>query len=304
MGAWPFHRGELEAQQRAGGGASGGAIHDAIAYSHRVFFEELPFVAIATLDGGWPVSTVLTGAPGFVSVPDPHTLRVDAALDPADPACAALAPGGFVGLLGIDLAEARRSRVNGVVSTASPSGVVIGVRQSFGNCPMYIQERDVEVATRDGRPVTTERLDALDDETRATIRRADTFFVASAARLAEAVGGVDISHRGGRPGFVRIDGGELTIPDFRGNRYFNTFGNLIADPRASLLFVDFDRGDLLQLQGTTEIIWGGAAVKAFVGAERLWKVRLVGGWRRRGVVPLRWTFRELAPTTLKTGTWR
>ena len=62
--------------------------------------------------------------------------------------------------------------------------------------------------------------------------------------------GADISHRGGRPGFVRVDGDVLTIPDFRGNRYFNTLGNLIAEPRASLLFVDFETGDLLQLQGS------------------------------------------------------
>jgi hypothetical protein len=54
--------------------------------------------------------------------------------------------------------------------------------------------------------------------------------------------GADISHRGGLPGFVRVQGDELTIPDFRGNRYFNTLGNLIAEPRASLLFIDFEKG--------------------------------------------------------------
>ena len=42
---------------------------------------------------------------------------------------------------------------------------------------------------------------------------------------------MDISHRGGRPGFVRVDGDVLTIPDFRGNRYFNTLSNLLLEQR-------------------------------------------------------------------------
>jgi predicted pyridoxine 5'-phosphate oxidase superfamily flavin-nucleotide-binding protein len=53
-----------------------------------------------------------------------------------------------------------------------------------------------------------------------------------------------VSHRGGRPGFVRIDGDDtLTVPDFNGNRFFNTLGNLAVHPRAGLLFIDFDNGD-------------------------------------------------------------
>lgn len=45
------------------------------------------------------------------------------------------------------------------------------------------------------------------------------------------------------------------MPDFRGNRYMNTLGNLLAEPRAALLFIDFDRGDVLHLQGKTQILW-------------------------------------------------
>ena len=74
----------------------------------------------------------------------------------------------------------------------------------------------------------------------------------------------------------------LTIPDFKGNRYFNTLGNLVTDPRAALVFVDFARGDLLHLQGTTEIQWDGAEVRALEGAERLWRFHVTRGWRRRG----------------------
>lgn len=60
--------------------------------------------------------------------------------------------------------------------------------------------------------------------------------------------------RGGEPGFVRIDvAGTLTIPDYSGNRFFNTLGNLLVNPRAGLLFIDFAKGDLLQMTGHMEL---------------------------------------------------
>jgi predicted pyridoxine 5'-phosphate oxidase superfamily flavin-nucleotide-binding protein len=298
----PFHAGELEAQQRAGGGAQGPGIREYMPEQHRAFFAALPFVAVASTDQGWPVATLLTGTPGFVSSPDPQTLRIRAGLDPSDPFARALTPGASAGLLGIDLATRRRNRANGVVATADANGFVLAVTQSFGNCPQYIQARDVRRVSA-ATSSTSDIAGGLDDDARAAIARADTFFVASNARVGEAAGGVDISHRGGRPGFVRVDGDVLTIPDFRGNRYFNTLGNLVSNPRAALVFVDFERGDLLSLQGTTAIVWEGAEVRAFPGAERLWRVRVERGWRKRGGLDLRWSFRELAPTTTATGTW-
>ncbi|HSS01958.1 MAG TPA: pyridoxamine 5'-phosphate oxidase family protein, partial [Kofleriaceae bacterium] len=134
-----------------------------------------------------------------------------------------------------------------------------------------------------------QRFEGLDPAAVEMIRRADTFFVATAARTEEATGGVDVSHRGGPRGFVHVEGNVLTIPDYRGNRYFNTLGNLVSQPRAALLFVDFATGDVLHLQGTTEIQWDGPEVQALQGAERLWRVHVARGWHRAGVLPLQWT---------------
>ena len=89
-------------------------------------------------------------------------------------------------------------------------------------------------------------------------------------------GGLDVSHRGGPPGFVRVDGDVLTIPDYRGNRYFNTLGNLLLEPRAALLFVDFARGEMLQLQGRGDVAWDEADLP---GAERTWRFTVERGWR-------------------------
>ncbi|MBZ4358990.1 pyridoxamine 5'-phosphate oxidase family protein, partial [Mycobacterium tuberculosis] len=79
-----------------------------------------------------------------------------------------------------------------------------------------------------------------------------------------------VSHRGGMPGFVRVDDARtLTTPDFSGNRFFNTLGNLQHDPRAGLLFVDFDNGDLLYVAARAEIVWDGPLVASFDGAQRV-----------------------------------
>jgi predicted pyridoxine 5'-phosphate oxidase superfamily flavin-nucleotide-binding protein len=210
-----------------------------------------------------------------------------------------LLPPAGVGILGIDLATRRRNRANGRVVRGDREGLDVVVEQSFGNCAKYIQRREI---MPDGLPVAVaaapKELAAVDAEARRLIAGSDTFFVASSAE-----GAVDVSHRGGRPGFVHVDGEVLTIPDFSGNRYFNTFGNFLISPRAGLLFIDFTTGDLLHLSGKVEIVWESDEVRQFTGAERLWHVRVSHGWRRRGALGLRWALRGYAPTTERTGMW-
>jgi uncharacterized protein len=282
--AWPFHPGELEAQVRAGAGARGGAIRDAMPEQHRSFFESLPFVVVAALERSGPVATLWTGPPGFVAAPDPQTLTIAVARDPADPATPAFHTGAPFALLGIEPSTRRRNRANGVITASDDQRVAIAIRQSFGNCPQYIHPRGLVPVRAAAAPA--ERLAGLDRAAAEAIARADTFFVATAARIDEPTGGVDVSHRGGPPGFVLIDDDVLTIPDYKGNRYFNTLGNLVSDPRAALAFVDFASGDILHLQGTVEIDWDSPEVAAHDGAERLWHFHVERGWRRRGAFAL------------------
>jgi predicted pyridoxine 5'-phosphate oxidase superfamily flavin-nucleotide-binding protein len=298
MNPSPFHRDELDAQARAGGGASGAGIRSFMPDQHRDFFALLPYLFLATTDAdGWPLATMLTGRPGFVHSPDPVTLRVDALPDRQDPAAIAFKAAQEVGLLGIDLSTRRRNRANGQMADLDAAGFTVVVRQSFGNCAKYIHRRNVRHAPQAQGGVVA--LAGLDAEARALIARADTLFVASRSRPEiGAAGGIDISHRGGRPGFVQVEGDSLAIPDFPGNRYYNTLGNLLGEPRAALLFVDFETGDLLQLQGTAKIDW---STKAVEGAERLWHFEAMRGWRRRAASSLRWSFVDDASAMLKTG---
>ncbi len=170
--------------------------------------------------------------------------------------------------------------------------------QSFGNCPKYIQARDWRAATHDEQgALQIEEGQALGAAERAMIAAADTFFIASAlGRSDESGHGVDASHRGGLPGFVRGDDEHtLTVPDFSGNFYFNTLGNLLLNPRCGLLFLDFAAGATLQVAAEAEIVWDGPEVAAAAGAQRLVRFHVTHWRRAENAVPLRWRFRGYSP---------
>jgi ferredoxin-NADP reductase/predicted pyridoxine 5'-phosphate oxidase superfamily flavin-nucleotide-binding protein len=310
----PFHEGELEIQRRLGAAEKMDrqgrrAIRSILPDQHRTFFAQLPFVLAAAVDrSGQPWASILVGQPGFASSPDPSRLRVRAQPLPGDPFAEALAEGDDIGLLGIELPTRRRNRLNGVVSDLSGDGFTVQVRQSFGNCPQYIQTRASHFI-RDpalAHQTTVLRSDHLDAAALRIVSSADTFFIASAneSPAAKAAKGVDISHRGGRPGFVRVDDDHtLTVPDFVGNFHFNTIGNLTLDPRAGLLFIDFDSGDLLSLTATASLQWDGPEVQAFAGAERLIRFHITEVVRLPGALPLRFSPPELSPLLGRTGSW-
>ncbi|MEL7247025.1 MAG: pyridoxamine 5'-phosphate oxidase family protein [Bacteroidota bacterium] len=85
------------------------------------------------------------------------------------------------------------------------------------------------------------------------IRQADTFFWATQSSAGKA----DASYRGGKAGFVEIlANGQLRIPDYPGNSLFNSLGNIHENPNTSLLFVDFEQGNVLQLTGKATLSFG------------------------------------------------
>ena len=221
-----------------------------------------------------------------------------------DPLAESLAPGLPLGLMGIELHTRRRNRLSGRISAVGEGGFELAVQQTFGNCPQYIQARSWDMTGQSPTGVALERFEGLDAQARQLIAGSDTFFVASYVAGEAVSDGVDISHRGGRPGFVRVDDdGTLTIPDYLGNFHFNTLGNFLENPRAGLLFVDFDRGDLLMLTGTVEILWDSPDLEFFDGAQRLWTFKPVEARRLKGALPGRWQFHSESVNSQLTGTW-
>ena len=309
----PFHAGELAIQARLGvqermDKQGRRMIREYLPEQHRQFYSQLSFLIVGTVeDGGDLWASILVGEPGFISSSDERRLTIKAKPLFNDPLNRSLCDRCDMGLLGIELQSRRRNRLNGVVENIDDQGFELSVRQSFGNCPKYIQARTFQLQDFDPNEAKPSHvLDNFGEAENLMITASDTFFIATAYQDS-AVGiasGVDVSHRGGKPGFVRVDDDKtLTIPDFLGNYHFNTFGNLELNPHAGLLFIDFVRGDLLYLTGTAEVLWQDADVSNFAGAERLLRFYLQRGYRVEGSLPLRWSEPNFSPFLNGTGSW-
>ena len=308
-----WHAGEKLLQQKLGVADKMEAVgrrvvRDFMPDQHRAFYAQLPFIVLGSVDAeGDAWATFLEGRPGFMASPSPTVLDIQARPSAQDPAAAGMVAGAPAGLLGMELHTRRRNRMNGVLRPLA-DGWRVEVDQSFGNCPRYIQLRDFsfEREPQAAHVDQVEPMTILDAAARDLISQADTFFVASYVDLEQARQ-VDVSHRGGKAGFVRVNqDGSLTVPDFDGNLFFSTLGNIVLNGRAGLTFVDFDKGDVLQMSGEAELILESPEIAAFQGAERLWTFRPRKIVRRPGALALRWRFQQDAwsPNSLMTGDWQ
>lgn len=300
----PFHEGQLRVQEQTG--ERDAAFRVGAIISDRIPPRAFDFLAKQTgCVLGWvsPDNTVwatfLVGHPGFASAEqDGAILRLG--LTHADEAVAVaplpddgLRAGDALGTLFIELPTRRRLRINGTITVRSNNSLSLAVSQAFANCPKYIQRRETADAPA-CTPNQTERRhgEAFDDELAAWIREADTFFVASA----HGSGRVDASHRGGNPGFVRLDGQRLSIPDYPGNSMYMTLGNFAANPRAGLVFVDFRRGMQLQLTGDVQLDLNRGEVAGETGGTGRWWVFYTRQWRVTPLnMPLSWRLIEPSP---------
>jgi predicted pyridoxine 5'-phosphate oxidase superfamily flavin-nucleotide-binding protein len=277
-----FHPGELAVQTRAG-------VVDRAAALEEAFSAEIPDVAAEFLaaqpwivlgaadthDRMW--ATVLYGRPGFVSVPAPSTVHIAARPLAGDPLHGAL--DGQVGGLALEPGTRRRMRLNGQAWTDG-DGISIELEQVYSNCPKYIATRHV-VGVAAPEPVRHAG-SALDDAAVELLTAADTAFVATRAPDS----GVDASHRGGNPGFLRVvDAHTIEWPDYMGNSMFNTLGNIVLDPATGLTVVDPATGTTLYVTGQAEVLWHDGG---FPSAQRVVRLAVDGTVRLERAAPLRW----------------
>ena len=132
--------------------------------------------------------------------------------------------------------------------------------------------------------------------------------------------GVDVSHKGGRPGSVHADDARtLTVPDYVGNSYDNAMGNFMRNPQAGLLFIDFAAGDLLYVAARAEVLWDDARTASFAGALRFLRYHVLRVRRSVAALPMTWsapqyaeqlvtpepgpTWRSRRPTLREHGSW-
>lgn len=284
-----WHMGERALQDRAGvadrmAELGTRVLRDHLPEQHRAFFPLLPLVFTGTLDAqGQPWASLLAGPPGFVTSPTPQSLHVAARALPGDALGDQLQEGAPIAVLGLQAHTRRRNRVNGRIVAADDSGFDVAVGQSFGNCPRYIHPREALYAPAEGASRMQE-LAGLDEEALAMVCAADTLFIATAHPQArtgtDPAHGLDVSHRGGPAGFVQVDRqGRLLLPDYAGNTFFNTLGNLQLEPRCGLLFVDFARGERLHVAARGEVVW--------LQDQRFVRLQVLSARHVRGGLPLR-----------------
>ncbi len=290
------HAGEQAIQERAGEGGPG--------WGSPMFGPELPrgffpflraqhmLIIGAVDDDGAVWSTILSGQPGFTQPADERTIVINALPTPGDPLRSAFEEDRDIGVLALQPQTRRRIRANG---SARRDGhrLLMHTEQVLGNCPKYLQSR-VVTSTREVEPPGVPLVSSeLDDGQRRWIATADTFFIASLS----PEHGADSSHRGGMPGFVTVTGPRtLRWPDYAGNQFYMTLGNLHLNPGCGLLFLDWENGHTLQLTGTGRIDWDPAKAQAYPGALRVVEFTIDSVVQIDHASPLRWELQDYSRT--------
>ena len=323
-----FHQGEIALQKKLGidkeiGERTKGFIRSYMPEQHRRFFTSCPFTVLALVDDeGYPVAVPVWGEGDFIESPSPTQLRFSLQVQVWNMMLGALnldvIAGSKIGIVGIEYATRRRNRLNGTISHATDGNLTVLVDQSFGNCPQYIHKRNttkkrrlaidgqLDNSTSDNVNMTTTTTNVIDTRARTIIESAETFFIASRHRSLgqEANEGLDVSHRGGKAGFVNVKGNTITFPDFSGNKFFNTLGNILLDPRVGLCFWDNETGDLFFVKAKAKVKPIESKASVFKGAERFVSLSVISVTHIAKIYPYSHEITDMSPYALQTGDWK
>ncbi|WP_334018400.1 pyridoxamine 5'-phosphate oxidase family protein [Alteromonas sp. S015] len=323
-----FHHGEIALQKTLGidkeiGERTNGFIRSYMPEQHRQFFTSSPFTVLALVDDeGYPVAMPIWGEDNLIESPSPTQLRFhlpDEVLNMIQNALNLdMMAGSKIGIVGIEYATRRRNRLNGTISHAADGNLSVLVDQSFGNCPQYIHKRNTAKKrwlaidgqsknnSSDNVNLITTMTDTINARARLIIESAETFFIASrhSSLSLEANEGLDVSHRGGKAGFINVKGNTITFPDFSGNKFFNTLGNILLDPRVGILFWDNETGDLLFVKAKAKVESTDSKAAMFKGAERFVSLSVISVTHIAGIYPYSHEITDMSPYALQTGDWK
>ena len=167
------------------------------------------------------------------------------------------------------------------------------------NCPKYVTVRSVEphpdthpLLVHDKLDLDPSSPDRLPSDVIDFIHAADTIWLGSvfASSSPNYPSHLGMNHRGGRPGWVRVkpsDGRTLVLPDWSGNRFMSTLGNIEATPVASVTIVDWETGDVLYLTGDAVNLVGDDAEKVMPMQKALTELKVTGYRFVKDALPVR-----------------
>ncbi|KAG0228345.1 hypothetical protein BGW41_003444 [Actinomortierella wolfii] len=212
--------------------------------------------------------------------------------------------------------------------------VRLTVEQTIGNCPKYITIREIvprpnrsddhiqqqqqqqqrqhestlqeyqhnvaDLGSSAPQVLSTPRggTTILSEYEQEIIRQADCVFLATRyidEALPAQTNGMDCNHRGGNPGFVRIKDNTILIPDYSGNRFYQSLGNIVNDSRIGLLFIGMTTGDTLHITGRARVLLNEEAQKLYPRVQRLVLVEMDDALLQKEALPFTFKTKELSP---------
>lgn len=256
-----------------------GAIQDEMSRQHAAYYSRLRYMPLGVADErGRLWATVLCNPE--TTPESSELLKVRARVNPGDPfvqaVCARPLIAGARQFAGVAIDFATRSRVKiaGLVDAATLERetltLALRANEHMGNCPKYITVRDLRPTDR--TPRTTALGAKLSSPAREVLRQASTIFVATRHTGSDPrESDMGFNHRGGPKGFLRYfedeRGAHLVLPDYSGNRFYQSLGNVETDPVMGIAVPDFASGALLQVSGRARNLFDDEAAAVMPGAS-------------------------------------
>lgn len=284
-------------------------IRDYMPEQHQIFYQQLPYIWIGFVDKtNAPWATMIFNPQNqLINIQNDTHLAINFDKNQNDNK---LQPSNIysdIGLLGIEPHTRRRNRLTASIKQWTEQGLQLEVKQSFGNCPKYIQARQITSVVNNATGfANSQYLKYLNQQQTSLIENADTFYIASFHQdtaTQHANQGADVSHRGGLAGFVKVEGNSIFFPDYTGNQFFNTLGNIQQNGLAGLTFIDYEHGHMLQLTGTAKIVHKHELLAHFDGALRFVQFNIKHGYWTEYALPFRLNTGEQSPSVTNTGSW-
>ncbi len=117
--------------------------------------------------------------------------------------------------------------------------------------------------------------ETLSDEQTAFIHNRNMFFLSTI----DEAGFPSCSYKGGAVGFARVtDPSTLYFPNYDGNGMFMSMGNIDAQSKVGLLFVDFETPQRVRVRGSARCLREGPVLNSYPGANLVVEVTIEHLW--------------------------
>ncbi|BCR99700.1 putative oxidoreductase, FAD-binding [Aspergillus luchuensis] len=302
------------------------AVENQLREQHQLFHtSRLPFIPLTTTDAdGRPWAGIVAGSTGTVGFVDSSSLKslvFRARLWDGDPMLETLREWTpleddqtkgpilqerlLTAGLGIEFSTRRRNKFAGKIDMVKARSDLdydfrVDITEALGNCPKYINVRQLGPYPRAKPHIVYQSLhmaptEDLPDEVIDMIKSADTVFVATIHRTDPASAAMFPSHagmnsRGGFPGFLRVrpsDRRSIVLPDYSGNRFMSSLGNIESSGLAGFTIISFTTGDILYLTGTARNLVGLSALEMMFRHAAVTVLETTGFTLVRNALPLR-----------------